>query len=222
MNITHTWRGDLTVTLTSPVGTTVVLHNRVGSGANNIMGNYPDDLSPAENLSAFEGEDHNGIWSLKVVDGSSRDIGTLNSWALISTSPASCLAPINIAPVASVASPTLTVIEGDNTLLDASGSSDANGDVLTYLWIQTSGVAVSLNNANTAQARFIAPDVNTATALTFEVTVSDPDGASDTATVNVTVNDSPTPTPAESGGGGSFGWIFAGLLTLRLFLRKQK
>lgn len=223
MNITHTYSGDLIVILTSPAGTSVTLHNRTGGSSNNVIGNYPENLTPAGSLSAFDGEDHNGIWSLKIVDGAGLDIGTLNSWSVMSTSPSLCPTPTNIAPVASVASSAVMVTEGNNILLDASGSSDANGDVLTYTWLQTSGPNVTLMNTNTAQASFIAPSVTALTILIFDVTVSDSGGASDTGTVTVTVNDSATavPTPAVGGGGGGLGWLTLGLLALRRFSKNN-
>ena len=187
VNITHTWRGDLALTLTSPAGTSVILQSTKSDSAANIVGNYPNDLTPEESLSAFDGEDHNGVWSLKVVDGGAEDIGTLNSWAINSLAPA---CDENNAPTASVVNSTLSVDENDSVTLDASPSSDSDGDAITFAWTQTSGTSVNLTNATSAQASFTAPDLPATEDLVFEVTVTDAKGASDTATVTVTVNDS--------------------------------
>ncbi|WNG15398.1 myxosortase-dependent M36 family metallopeptidase [Cystobacter fuscus] len=95
---------------------------------------------------------------------------------------------VNRAPVA-VATAPATVNEGDATpvVLDASGSTDADGETLTFAWAQTAGTpAVTLTNANTAQASFEAPQVTEDTQLTFTVTVSD-GVAKSTQTVAVTV-----------------------------------
>ena len=58
LDITHTWRGDLEVTLISPLGTEVVLHNRGGSSADDLLGNYPGTLEVAGpgDLADFIGE----------------------------------------------------------------------------------------------------------------------------------------------------------------------
>ncbi len=82
MDITHTYRGDLTLTLTSPAGTPVILHNRTGSSADDIYGTYPVTLAPAEDLAVFMGEQMEGDWTLTVADGASGDTGTLNNWCL--------------------------------------------------------------------------------------------------------------------------------------------
>jgi len=82
VDITHTWRGDLIVTLTSPTGTTVTLHNRTGSLDDDIYGWYPTELTPEGDLGAFAGEDLDGDWTLLVSDNAGADTGTLNEWCL--------------------------------------------------------------------------------------------------------------------------------------------
>jgi len=177
---------ELALTLTSPAGTSVILQSTGSDAADNIVGNYPGDLTPVESLSAFDGEDHNGIWTLKIVDGGPADLGTLNSWAINSIAPA---CNINNAPDAAVADATLSVDEAANVTLDASPSSDSDGDAITFAWSQSSGTSVSLTNATSAQASFTAPDLLATENLIFEVTVTDSLGATDTAMVTVTVND---------------------------------
>ena len=68
INITHTYRGDLIVALRSPAGTEVLLHNRTGGSANDIIGNYPQTLPPHEPLSGFLGDPLDGTWELHVSD----------------------------------------------------------------------------------------------------------------------------------------------------------
>ncbi len=75
LNITHTWIGDLLVTLTSPTGTTVVLHNRSGGSADNIHQTYTFSTQ-------FTGQQAAGPWVLHVDDNFSADTGTLDSWTL--------------------------------------------------------------------------------------------------------------------------------------------
>jgi hypothetical protein len=97
------------------------------------------------------------------------------------------------------AGPDQTVREGDTVILDGSNSSFP-GFIIAYFWQQTGGSpSVTLTDANTATANFIAPIVRPeGTSLTFQLTViyyyygfifSD----TDTAIVNVVfVNDAPT------------------------------
>ncbi|MCW5700759.1 MAG: S8 family serine peptidase, partial [Rhodospirillales bacterium] len=54
VEIPHTFIGDLHVTLTSPAGTSVVLHDRSGGNADDLVRAYDSTTSPA--LSVFAGE----------------------------------------------------------------------------------------------------------------------------------------------------------------------
>ena len=96
--------------------------------------------------------------------------------------------PPNVAPNAA-AGADRTVAEGASVTLDGTGSSDPESGALGFSWVQTAGPAVTLTGANTAQPTFTAP-TGPAT-LTFEVTVTDPEGATDTDTVTITVNAPP-------------------------------
>ena len=76
-----------------------------------------------------------------------------------------------------------------NEVVTLAGSgSDADGTIVRYRWVQTSGPPVALSGANTPNASFIAPEVafeNLLEELEFQLTVTDDDGASDTAVVLV-------------------------------------
>jgi subtilisin-like proprotein convertase family protein len=82
VNITHTYIGDLVVKLSSPDDTVVILHNRTGGTAENIVGWYPAEIPPNQSLDAFFGKLANGIWRLTVIDQAGSDVGTLNEWCL--------------------------------------------------------------------------------------------------------------------------------------------
>jgi subtilisin-like proprotein convertase family protein len=82
LGITHTYQGDLRVTLVGPDGTSVILHNATGAGTDNINTEYPDLTAPNQSLGAFTGKSLNGNWVLKVVDLAAQDVGTLNNWTL--------------------------------------------------------------------------------------------------------------------------------------------
>ncbi len=82
VDITHTYIGDLKITLISPAGTPVVLHNRSGSSTENIYTWYDTQTQPAEPLSRLNGENSRGLWTLRVADEAGGDVGTLNAWQL--------------------------------------------------------------------------------------------------------------------------------------------
>jgi len=75
LNITHTFRGDLLVTLVAPGGAQVIISNHVGGSADNIIINN-------QAITAFNGQTAAGTWQLKVADTVRADVGTLNSWSL--------------------------------------------------------------------------------------------------------------------------------------------
>lgn len=76
VNITHTYTGDVGIEVTSPSGTKSVLWNI------DTVFNTADltDMVLASN--AFYGENPDGTWTIKVVDGFSADTGTLDSWEI--------------------------------------------------------------------------------------------------------------------------------------------
>ncbi|TLY00225.1 MAG: tandem-95 repeat protein, partial [Thaumarchaeota archaeon] len=95
---------------------------------------------------------------------------------------------VNEPPVADAGSDQV-VDEGTNpVILNGSASSDPDGDILTYSWLQTNGTSIELINDTTATPSFTAPEVNsTGIVLTFKLTVSD-GFANSTDTVDITVN----------------------------------
>lgn len=73
VEIDHTWRGDLEVTLAHR-GQTHTLHSRGGGSA--------DDLNLDVSTSAFSGLDAEGEWTLTIRDRAARDTGSLIQWAI--------------------------------------------------------------------------------------------------------------------------------------------
>ena len=80
LDITHTYIGDLVVELISPDDTLVLLHNRSGGSANNIIKTYT--MTNTSNLQNLRGDSTGGDWRLHVSDHAGLDQGKLNRWAL--------------------------------------------------------------------------------------------------------------------------------------------
>ena len=109
VNITHTYDGDLALYLIAPNGTQVTLSNHHGSGGHNYTNTTFDDeattpmssgappytgsFKPDAPLSVVDGISAAGAWKLKVVDGASADVGTIDSWTLTLTFPSTPCGP---------------------------------------------------------------------------------------------------------------------------------
>jgi subtilisin-like proprotein convertase family protein len=99
LNITHTANHDLDVYLISPTGTRIELFTDVGGGQDNFVDTELDDSAAVAivdgsapftgvyraegDLSAFEGENVNGTWTLEITDDKKRNTGTLENWSLV-------------------------------------------------------------------------------------------------------------------------------------------
>lgn len=120
--------------------------------------------------------------------------------ALTYTIPVLPAAAPNSRPVAAFDVDQVSTTAPSTVQLDASGSSDGDGDALTYLWDFGNG---SRGSGATASATYGTPGTYTVT-----LTVMDPYGATDTTPRTVTVTD-PTPpviTPIVQGSVGGDGW----------------
>ena len=87
----------------------------------------------------------------------------------------------------------MDVAEGAQVDLNGSGS-DPDGDPISFSWIQIAGDPVSLTDVQANSASFTAPSTDVNIELTFQLTVTDINGAaaSDDIVVRVTNNDAPT------------------------------
>ncbi len=108
VGLTHSFVGDLEMTLTSPQGTTVALTTRTTNSGNNLCRTvftdsapasfrtapasaapYSGSYQPASPLAAFDGEDAEGTWTLRIADLRKGDTGSLRDVSLRLT-PATC------------------------------------------------------------------------------------------------------------------------------------
>jgi len=104
-----------------------------------------------------------------------------------SSPPATTTVTVSNRPPIANAGPDRTVVRRTSVTLDGRASSDPDGTITAYAWRQLSGPTVSITNANTSQPRFTAPNVSSTTALTFELKVTDNNGATATDQIKVTV-----------------------------------
>ncbi|MCU7929720.1 MAG: Ig-like domain-containing protein [Candidatus Thiodiazotropha sp. (ex Codakia rugifera)] len=93
---------------------------------------------------------------------------------------------INQQPTARI-STSQQVTSGETVTLDGSGSTDPDGDTLSFLWSQTLGESISLGGVSNPSLSFIAPTVDQPTTFAFQLEISD--GAlSNSATVEILVS----------------------------------
>ena len=80
VEIIHSWISDLKVSLRSPAGTNVVLHNHEGQDGDDIIRTWTsNDFAELQRL---HDEDVRGDWTLHIVDKASADVGRLLHWRL--------------------------------------------------------------------------------------------------------------------------------------------
>ena len=145
VNIDHTWRGDLTVSLTSPAGTVIDLTSNNGRSADNLYVEFLDSAttsivddttthtvtvqrSPEQSLSALNNETIQGTWSLEVCDTANGDTGTYN-YAILTL----YYDDLNIPPKVSPIPDQPTIINLQYTFDASSYVSSTNGNpILSY------------------------------------------------------------------------------------------
>jgi subtilisin-like proprotein convertase family protein len=109
VNVTHTYDGDLELSLIGPDGTEVVLSDRRGGSGENFTDTTFDDeastpisggsapftgsFRPDEPLTAFDGKVAAGTWRFRVEDHAGWDVGTIDSWSITFTYPAQACGP---------------------------------------------------------------------------------------------------------------------------------
>ncbi len=126
VNILHTWRGDLAITLTSPGGMTSRLAER--------------NTNPNENYRSWTfssvrhwGETSTGNWTVKIADLGSNDVGTVTALQLdiYGSTPNACLAITNATSTA--------------TLGNGNGVMDPGETVAETVILQNTGAAAASN-----------------------------------------------------------------------------
>jgi subtilisin-like proprotein convertase family protein len=140
LDIDHTWISDLRVKLKSPAGTERILVDRICNDQDNFLINFNDESAntyasipcppnnvthqPNQTLSAFNGENAAGIWTLTVEDLSDQDGGELQAWSLqVCHNTCPTTLPVNSLPIVSGA-------YSAQQILTSSGMTVGNANVL--------------------------------------------------------------------------------------------
>lgn len=178
VGIDHTFVSDLIMTLTSPSGTSVVIISEVDLSGNNFCQTLLDDdagapsiqgvatadnpftgtFAPNSPLSAFDGEDPNGNWTLSIVDNFAQDIGNIRAFSLILT-PSVCT------PSESCDGDGVVDLSVTKT---ASSQTPVIGQNLTY--------TITVTNNGTADATNVVVTDNLPASVTFVSCDAPPDG----------------------------------------------
>jgi T1SS-143 domain-containing protein len=234
INLDHTWTGDLDIFLISPNGTRVELSTDnwgLGKGADYTNTLFDDEAAtgitagsppftgsfrPEGDLSALDGENPNGTWTLEITDDALGDWGTLFNWELQIES-----GPDDVVGEALTAHGDLAISWGsdDNNTGDANRSVTfdaqsapdglkSNGNDITYV-VSSDGTtllglagstivfSVTLSDLESGSYDFTLyenldhPTANTEDDLnlTFNFTATDSDGDTTSSSFTVTVDD---------------------------------
>jgi len=120
--------------------------------------------------------------------------------------------------------PVVTIIENfevnaNQTTQLTSTALDAENDIVTYLWSQTSGASVTIVNSNMKDAGFVSP--NQAATLSFKLVATDSRGAATEKFVDVTVK-APVVDPAADKKSSSGSLPFGFLISLMILIGWRK
>ncbi|MEY3368684.1 MAG: hypothetical protein RI973_1839, partial [Bacteroidota bacterium] len=219
LNISHVWINDLVVKLKSPAGTEITLINQICSSEDNILTNFDDEAPntygslpcpPVNNgiyqafqaLSAFDGQNVSGTWTLTIQDLFNQDGGTLNAWGLevcYSGNPP-------VPPVAVTASGTPVSCNGGTNGTATAQASGGTGSY-TYQWS---------NGANTQTTSGLGAGVYTVTVTsgsstaTASVTVSQPTALAVAVTgTNPSSGNNGSATASPSGGTPAYTYLWS-------------
>jgi len=143
--------------------------------------------------SLFSGHSSNSLNSIDaevlifIQDKINSEINYLDGLGIL-TAPSQ---PSNVPPTAN-AGVDKTVDEGTTVSLSGSGT-DSDGFIASYNWLQDSGPAIVITDADMQFASFVAPIIEVNQEMVFRFIVVDDDGAIGSDTVTISVNSEPTP-----------------------------
>jgi len=182
--------------------------NVIGTGANTFYYDYSERLRMVDGSNTTYDYDGNGLRVRKTVgtevtehfyasNGNllgdyAGDGTTFIEYAYLG-SQLVAMRDVSLIPPVARAGTDQTTYEGTLVTLNASASTDADGAITSYSWVQISGPSVTLDNPSNATPTFTAPAVSTDSEIVFELTVGDDDANSDTDSVSIAVYDTSPP-----------------------------
>lgn len=154
--LSHTYRSDLRITLTSPVGTTVQIMTNVGGAADNLNVLFDDEASaaisshgvddttgavppylrtfrPTAALTAFDGQNAQGTWTMVICDSVNADVGTFARADLYITQPPASYADLSLTKAVSNPNPASGTSISYTLSVTNSGSSPTAASGVTVL-----------------------------------------------------------------------------------------
>lgn len=228
----HTYRSDLQITLVSPTGTRVVVSNRIGGGGDNFnalmddsaatpianyTGNdtitalppYNGTYAPSSTLSAFNGQNSSGTWTLEICDAAAQDSGTFYQADLYLTQAPTSYADLSLAQSVSSTNPndratityTLTVANAASSPLTATGVVVRDLLPSGVSFISASGTGTYNSSTGDWAVGTLAPGASATLTITAMVTAGDTVSVANVAeiTASSVVDLDSTPNNAATG-----------------------
>ncbi|HMS82460.1 MAG TPA: M6 family metalloprotease domain-containing protein [Nitrospira sp.] len=184
VDISHTYRGDLHVTLAAPWGDVIVLHPKSqGGGEDALKTIYTTSALPP--LASWRGRSTQGAWRLEVKDLAPADSGRLNRWVVEFTP-----AVVTAGPVVLQESPGTVIPDNTSTGVERSVTTSSQGVVgnvevmvdisHTYIGdlkvslVSPSGTEVVVHDRSGGQADHLLKTYTQATTLGLSALVGQP------------------------------------------------
>ena len=225
----HTFRRDLRLTLISPAGTSVQFMRNTGGGADNLNVRFDDEASadisthttndstggtvppyassfiPRSALSAFDGEDAQGSWTLQICDSANQDTGTFLRADLYITDPPPH-ADLSLSKTVSNATPangasisyTLTVTNAGTSTLAATGVAVQDSLPLGVGFVSASGTGSYDSGTGVWTVGSLA--IGASANLTINLTVTAKAGATVTNSAEVSASSATDPDSTPNNG----------------------
>jgi uncharacterized repeat protein (TIGR01451 family) len=202
--LSHTYRSDLRISLQSPAGTTVEVMRNSGGSADNLNVRLDDEASanisthttndstsgtippyannfiPRNALSAFDGENASGTWTLRICDSVAQDTGTFLRADLYIRDTPTNYADLSLTKTVSSATPasgsnityTLTVQSAAASTLTATGVTVQDSLPLGVSFVSASGTGSYSSGTGVWTVGSLAPGASAAITLTVNVTAT--------------------------------------------------